>query len=144
MEIRIATLRSAAPGRRDLTVQNHVSAFLAEHAGGHVGVGVDNERHDRGVRHPQALHPVNPQVRIHHGKGVTAHLAGADGVIDGLRLGSDIGAQFRIALRVGAGELLGAAIGIKGRGGNDAACQPDAGKQHAHIGIQMRRQHANL
>lgn len=68
-----------------LTVQNQIGAFLADHAGGHVGV--DDERHDRGVRHTQALHAVNAQARIHHGKPVAAHLAGADGMIDGLRLG---------------------------------------------------------
>ena len=41
-----------------------ISAFLADHAGGHVRVGVDDERHDRGVRHAQALHPVNAQMLV--------------------------------------------------------------------------------
>src|SRR6476619_4447428 len=63
-----SSTRMAYGFMRVLIVQNQISAFLAYHSGGHVSVRVDDERHDRGVHHAQTLHPVDAQMRIHHGK----------------------------------------------------------------------------
>ena len=99
-----------------------------------IGIAADHRRHHRGIGHPQPRHPLHPQpCRIHHRLRIHPHLAGANGVIDGQRLGPQIGEDVVIALHPRTRQHFGAADRGEGGGGEDAAGELDAFDQRALV-----------
>ncbi len=76
---------------------------------------------------------MDAELRVDHRHGVGTHLARAHGVVGGLRVLADIVDDLGIALNVGTGAHLGAAIGIHGLGLHDAAGGTHAGDQGLSI-----------
>jgi hypothetical protein len=62
---------------------NHVRGLLGDHENAGVHVAYGHRRHDRGVRDPERLDPVDPELGIDDGRGIVgrAHLRGADLVV---------------------------------------------------------------
>ena len=64
--------------------RHQVADFLSDHNCRRVRVTPRNIGHDGGVYHPQSLHPMNLEFRVHHCIGVTlrSHFARTDKVVN--------------------------------------------------------------
>src|SRR6266498_2308008 len=68
------------------------SRFFTNHHGWRIGVATDQCRHDGGVSDAQIVEAVHLEAgRINHSHDVVAHLSRANWMIDGQRLGTQIG-----------------------------------------------------
>src|SRR3990172_1203717 len=101
--------------------EDHIRRLLRHHHHCGVGIAADDHREDGGVGHPQALDASDLEFVVHHGRGVAAHPARADLVVDVIRDPADIFDEFVVALQGGAGAGLHGVVSAEGRGGEDLA-----------------------
>ena len=121
--------------------RNEIRGTLADHQRGRVRVARGDERHDRRVRHPQALDPVDPELWIDDGQLVDAHLARADLVVIRDRRRADVVPQ-RLPRACAFTRIELGAAPLPERGlASDLAAQLDGGHQGVDIGVtaQVRR-----
>src|SRR6202020_1139703 len=91
--------------------EDEVGGALGDGQHGGVGVGVGDDRHDRGVGDAQAGQAGHLELEVDHGVGAGAHPAGAGRVVVAAHRVADVAAQ----VGVRAGPQLGQA------GGGDTA-----------------------
>src|SRR5471030_1298157 len=117
---------SSLATRQWLTTTDLVGDFLGNHDRWCVQVAGSDDRHDRGIDHPQALHAVYATFSVNHGHVVGAHFAGAGRVERGLGVFADELVELLIGLHVDARADFAATVGVQCRLLHDFTGQADA------------------
>jgi hypothetical protein len=118
-------------------LEQHFGGTLGDHDGGSIGIAGRNRGHDRGIRYPQSIDPVDAQTRIHHRTVIStqAHRACAHRVKNG---GSDAGRgkhEFFVGLQRKPGQPFFGLIAGQRRRRNDTANQANRIDGNAPVGI---------
>ncbi len=101
-------------GGRGWRPKDHVGDLLSDHHAGRIQVAAGDAGHDGVVDDTQSLDAVNTALRIDHGHGIGAHLAGARGVIGAFGAFADQGVDLGVGSRGCPGFFSRSAEGIEG------------------------------